>query len=124
MGMTKRGHTRRTPFGELQTPLGIWAKTMIRGFVFALGGFLLAAEGMAAASDFYLDHRVDYFASGKHLFYVWCPGTNGYLANAEGANAEEAQIRLYSQTKATGEKCWPVWQGRVRSGLVVAQEQS
>jgi hypothetical protein len=88
-----------------------------RAFVVVLSGFLLAAAGMAAASDFYLDHQVDYFVRGTHLFYVWCPGTNDFLASAEGANAEEAQMRLYTETKATGKKCWPVWQGRVGSRL-------
>jgi hypothetical protein len=57
----------------------------------------------------------DYFARGKHLFYVWCPGSKSHLANAECANAEEAQIRLYNEIKANDTKRWPVRQGPRRS---------
>jgi hypothetical protein len=85
-----------------------------RAFVTVLGGCLFAAAGMAAASNLSSDRQVDYFAKGTHSFYVWCPGTSDYLANVEGANAEEAQMRLYNATKAAGRvSCWPVWQGRV-----------
>lgn len=85
-----------------------------RAFIFALGGCLFAAAGMAAASNLSSDSEVDYFAKGTHRFYVWCPGTSDYLVNAEGTSAEEAQMRLYNATKAAGRtSCWPVWQGRV-----------
>jgi len=85
-----------------------------RAFVTVLGGCLFAASGMAAASNLSSDRQVDYFAKGTHRFYVWCPGTGDYLANAEGTNAEEAQMRLYNATKAARQtSCWPVWQGRV-----------
>jgi hypothetical protein len=72
---------------------------------------------VATASGF-LDQEVDYFASGKHLFYVWCPGANNYRATVDGANAQQAQMRLYAETKATGRKRWPVWQGRAGPRLV------
>ena len=85
-----------------------------RVFVVALGGCLFAAAGMAAAGNLSSDREVDYFAKGTHRFYVWCPGTNDYFVNAEGNNAEEAQMRLYTAAKAAGRtSCWPVWQGRV-----------
>lgn len=85
-----------------------------RAFVIVLGGCLFAAAGMAATSNLSSDRQVGYFAKGMHRFYVWCPGTSDYLANAEGTNAEEAQMRLYNATKAAGRvSCWSVWQGRV-----------
>lgn len=82
----------------------------------ALGGVLFAAAGVAAAGNFSSDRQVDFFAQGTHQFYVWCSGTGDYVATAEGANAEEAQMKLYTAAKASGKtSCWPVWQGRVAS---------
>lgn len=82
----------------------------------ALGGVLFAAAGVAAAGNFSSDRQVDFFAKGTHQFYVWCSGAGAgdYVATAEGANAEEAQMKLYNAAKAGGKtSCWPVWQGRV-----------
>jgi hypothetical protein len=80
----------------------------------ALGGVLFAAAGVAAAGNFSSDRQVDFFAKGTHQFYVWCSGTGDYVATAEGASAEEAQMKLYNAAKAAGKtSCWPVWQGRV-----------
>ena len=80
----------------------------------ALGGVLFAAAGVAAAGNFSSDRQVDFFARGTHQFYVWCSGNGDYLATAEGANAEEAQMKLYNAIKSSGKNsCWPVWQGRV-----------
>lgn len=85
-----------------------------RAFVAVLAGCLWIEVGISAASDFSLDGQADYFASGEHLFYVWCPGTGDYRANADGLNAEESQMRLYNEIKAAGRtSCWPIWQGRV-----------
>lgn len=80
----------------------------------ALCGVLFAAAGVAVAGNFSSDRQVDFFAQGTHQFYVWCSGTGDYVATAEGANAEEAQMRLYNAAKSSGKTaCWPVWQGRV-----------
>ena len=80
----------------------------------ALGGVLFAAAGVAAASNFSSDRQVDFFASGTHQFYVWCSANQDYVATADGANAEEAQMKLYSAAKDSGNTaCWPVWQGRI-----------
>ena len=80
----------------------------------ALGGFLFAAAGVAAAGNFSSDRQVDFFAEGTHQFYVWCSGHQDYVATAEGANAEEAQMKLYNAAKDAGQTaCWPVWQGRI-----------
>ena len=80
------------------------------------GGVLFAAAGVAVASNFSSDRQVDFFAKGTHQFYVWCSGTHDYVATAEGKNAEDAQMKLYSAAKASGNAaCWPVWQGRVAS---------
>ena len=83
----------------------------------AIGGILFAAAGVAAAGIFASDRQVDFFAEGTHQFYVWCSGNKDYLATAQGANAEEAQMKLYNAAKDSGKAaCWPVWQGRVAAG--------
>ena len=85
-----------------------------RILVVALAGVLCAAAGVAAAGNLSSDRQVDFFASGTHQFYVWCPGTDDYMATARGTDAEDAQMKLYNATKASGRlACWPVWQGRV-----------
>jgi hypothetical protein len=105
--------------GDSEGSADILAEIMMpkRTLVVVIGASLCAAAGMATASGFYLDQQMDYFASGKHLFYVWCPGADNYRATADGANGQDAQMRLYAETKAIGRKCWPVWQGHVRSRL-------
>jgi hypothetical protein len=85
-----------------------------RAFLIVVGACLCAAAGMAVASSLSSDHQADFFARGTHRFYVWCPSHSDYYANADGANAEDAQLRLYGAIKAKGTMtCWPVWQGRV-----------
>jgi hypothetical protein len=82
----------------------------------AIGGVIFAAAGVAAADNFASSGETDYFAGGKHQFYVWCAGSQDYMATATGRNAEDAQLRLYDAVKAAGHStCWPVWQGRVRA---------
>ena len=81
----------------------------------AVGGILVAIAGVAVASNFTSAEQSDFFAPGTHQFYVWCTGTSDYLATANGANAEDAQMKLYDASKAHGRStCWPIWQGRVR----------
>jgi hypothetical protein len=88
-----------------------------RALAAALCGVLFAAAGVAVAGNFSSDRQVDFFAQGTHQFYVWCSGTNDYVATAEGNNAEEAQMKLYNAAKSAGKAaCWPVWQGRVANG--------
>lgn len=85
-----------------------------RILIVAVSGVLCAAAGVAAAGNLASDRQVDFFASGTHQFYVWCPGNHDYLATAEGTDAQDAQMKLYKATKASGKSaCWPVWQGRV-----------
>ena len=50
----------------------------------------------------------------ENTFLRLVSGADNYRATVDGANAQEAQMRLYAETKAIGRKCWPVWQGRVR----------
>jgi hypothetical protein len=77
-------------------------------------GVLFAAAGVAAAGNLSSNRQIDFFATGTHQFYVWCSGSNDYLATVEGTNAEDAQMKLYNAAKAAGKlACWPVWQGRV-----------
>jgi hypothetical protein len=36
------------------------------------------------------------------------------MAAQNGSSAEDAQLRLYNETKRAGKtNCWPVWQGRI-----------
>lgn len=80
------------------------------------GGILVAVAGVAMAANFQHSARADFYSPGKHRFYVWCAGGTDYTATTAGSNAEDAQMRLYSATKAHGHSaCWPVWQGRVSS---------
>ena len=78
------------------------------------GGVLFAVAGVAVAANITSSHQSDFFAPGTHQFYVWCAGGSDYMANANGKNAEDAQMKLYDAAKAKGHSsCWPVWQGRV-----------
>ena len=78
------------------------------------GGIIFAVAGVAAAGNFVSSADTDFFSGGKHQFYVWCAGSADTMATAAGANAEDAQLRLYQALKAAGRStCWPVWQGRV-----------
>jgi hypothetical protein len=80
----------------------------------AAGGVIFAAAGVAAAGSFVSSADSDFFASGKHEFYVWCAGSTDSMATSTGANAEDAQMRLYRSLKAVGRStCWPVWQGKL-----------
>ena len=80
----------------------------------AVAGVIVAIAGVATASDFASSAHTAFFASGNHQFYVWCAGGADYMALQNGANAEDAQMRLYNTVKSQGRTtCWPVWQGRV-----------
>ena len=88
--------------------------TMRRVLAAAIGGIIVAAAGVALAANFTSTKQSDFFAPGKHQFYVWCAGSSDYMATEAGKNAEDAQMKLYNTTKADGKSsCWPVWQGRV-----------
>jgi len=81
-----------------------------------VGGMIFAAAGVALAANFLSSAQTDFYAPGKHQFYVWCAGSADYMAVAHGANAEDAQMKLYGAAKAIGHSaCWPVWQGRIGS---------
>jgi hypothetical protein len=81
-----------------------------------VGGVIFAAAGVAVAANFTSSAQTDFFSPGKHQFYVWCTGSSDYMATESGANAEDAQMKLYNSVKAVGHStCWPVWQGRVRA---------
>jgi hypothetical protein len=80
------------------------------------GGAIFIAAGVAAAGGSMSSAQNDYYSSGEHEFYVWCPGATDYMATESGRNAEDAQLRLYDASKAAGHaSCWPVWQGRVHT---------
>ncbi len=76
---------------------------------------LFTGAGVAAAGNFTSSADTDFYASGEHQFYMWCPASGNYMATETGRNAEDAQLRLYEASKAAGHSgCWPVWQGRAR----------
>jgi len=78
------------------------------------GGVVFAAAGVAVASNFLSSAQTDFYAPGKHQFYVWCAGSSDYMTTQSGASAEDAQMKLYNAAKAGGRStCWPVWQGRI-----------
>ncbi len=73
----------------------------------------IAVAGVSAASNLTSQRGSDFYAPGKHQFYVWCASGKDHLAYQSGASAEDAQMRLYRA--AIDQKCWPIWQGRVAS---------
>jgi hypothetical protein len=82
----------------------------------AVAGVIVAVAGVAFAANFASSARTDFYAPGQHQFYVWCAGGSDYMATATGADAEDAQMKLYDTIKAHGHStCWPVWQGKVAS---------
>jgi hypothetical protein len=90
--------------------------SMKRVLAAAIGGVMVAVAGVAFAANFSSSQQSDFFAPGKHQFYVWCAGGSDYMAMHNGSSAEDAQMRLYNEAKAAGKtSCWPVWQGRVSS---------
>jgi len=77
-------------------------------------GLGVTVAGVAVADTLSSAKQTDYFAPGKHRFYVWCGNGASYAASERGASAEDAQMRLYSDVKAQGRAaCWPVWQGKI-----------
>ena len=88
--------------------------TMKRVLAAAVGGVMLAVAGVAVAANFTSSRQADFFAPGRHQFYVWCAGGSDYMAMQSGTSAEDAQMQLYNDAKRSGKtNCWPVWQGRV-----------
>lgn len=79
-------------------------------FAGILGGAALLTAGVALAEV--NSAREVYMTSGTHQFYVWCTGgVPNYTTTAQGANAPEAQMKAYEESKSKG-KCWPLWQGK------------
>ena len=77
-------------------------------------GLMVTAAGVAVADNLASDKQSDFFAPGRHQFYVWCSDGADYTAVQRGSDAEDAQTRLYNAVKAKGRSaCWPVWQGKV-----------
>jgi hypothetical protein len=77
-------------------------------------GIGVTAAGVAVADSLTSSKEADFFAPGKHHFYVWCQDGADYSAVARGVSAEDAQMRLYNGAKAKGRPaCWPVWQGKI-----------
>jgi hypothetical protein len=78
-------------------------------------GLMVTAAGVAVADNLSSDKQTDFFAPGRHQFYVWCQDGADYTTVQRGFSAEDAQMRLYNTVKAKGRPaCWPVWQGKVQ----------
>jgi hypothetical protein len=74
----------------------------------------IGVAGVAVADNLASSKQSDFFAPGKHRFYVWCSSGADYIAVQRGRNAEDAQLKLYAGVKARGTPaCWPVWQGKI-----------
>ena len=79
-----------------------------------VGGVLMAVAGVALASNITSSRQADFYAPGRHQFYMWCAGGSDYMAAQSGTSAEDAQLSLYNNAKRAGKmNCWPVWQGRL-----------
>jgi hypothetical protein len=86
----------------------------LTGILGAAGGVVIVAAGVAFAASYVSVRQTDYFAPGKHQFYVWCAGGSDFRTTETGQSAQDAQTKLYNEEKAAGRSsCWPVWQGRV-----------
>lgn len=80
------------------------------------GSALFATACMAATSNITSSHRTDYYASGKHQFYVWCATGNDRIAFQDGATAMDAQAKLAQSGVAAAQGgCQLTWQGRIKS---------
>ena len=87
---------------------------MKRYWLVLAAGLAITVAGVAVADNLSSAKQADFFAPGKHRFYVWCAKDGNYSAIEAGSSAEDAQIRLYKDTKAKGHAaCWPVWQGKL-----------
>lgn len=73
----------------------------------------IATVSVSAADDLVSAHSNDFYAPGKHQFYVWCADGSDHVAYQKGASAEDAQMKLYRAS--ANQKCWPIWQGRIAS---------
>jgi hypothetical protein len=77
-------------------------------------GLGVTAAGVAVAETLTSSKEADFFAPGKHQFYVWCQTGGDFTTFQRGTSAEDAQMRLYNGIKAKGRPaCWPVWQGKI-----------
>src|SRR5690348_12735054 len=59
-----------------------WSRRMTtkRMMAAVAGGVLVGLAGAAVASNFTTSKQSDFFAPGKHQFYVWCAGSSDYEA--------------------------------------------
>jgi len=79
-----------------------------------LVALMVTAAGVAVADNLASSKQADFFAPGKHRFYVWCANGTDYTTIERGRSAEDAQMKLYNDVKAKGHPaCWPVWQAKV-----------
>ena len=82
----------------------------------AAGFALLATASVAATSNITSSHRADFYAPGKHQFYVWCATGQDRIAYQDGDSAMDAQSKLAASANAAiSAGCQLVWQGRIKS---------
>ena len=77
--------------------------TMKRVLGAAVGGVMVAVAGVAVAANFTSSKQADFFAAGRHQFYVWCAGGSDFMAMQSGASgrrrADEALQRRKTRRK-------------------------
>jgi hypothetical protein len=80
--------------------------------VLGFAALVVALAGPSSAQDNPL--RDTYNQAGTHQFYVWCTGAHkSFETSTQGANAEEAQMKVYNEAKAQGkDTCWAIWRGK------------
>ena len=82
----------------------------------AAGLAVLATAALASQSNITSSRRADFYAPGRHQFYVWCADGKDRIAYQAGASGEDAVAKLrLSETQADQSGCRPVWQGRINS---------
>jgi len=88
---------------------------MKKQIIIAAAALILTGQaGFAATSDISSHRRADFYAPGKHQFYVWCADGQDRLVAQNGASANDAEARLMASQKVTS-SCRLSWQGRIPS---------
>ena len=85
------GRHRQTQLGCGPNPRG--GEVAINRILAAVvGGIAVVAAGVAVADSYASTKQADFFAPGKHQFYVWCAGGKDYTATQKGMSAEDAAL--------------------------------
>jgi hypothetical protein len=72
---------------------------------------MLATAGFASTSNIVFNRRSDFFAQGRHEFYLWCANGQDRITYQDGVSAKDARTKLSRKADLAG--CQAVWQGRI-----------